>query len=1855
MANKPKYFDIEDSVTGKVYRVETDAEDATYDEAASYLESLPETEWAQYEYNPTPQQAPAAPVRSGSVVVSTPQQTRKPVAVDAKDYQLGMDTFGDLSPEVNTLSSADQKVFLGLANDPNISEDQLNQFLVARGIQAMTPEQMATSAAERKKIFAGETLPYGRVVQDNLFEGIPLPADVTSYQEKGGDGFFDQIGRSAASAWADPASLMNYLDRTKTDFFDVYADEIAKQFPDATPEELDALEEQYIGYIARRRSEAAEAGVADDNFVPWLIGQFIAVEPYDVIPIGRAAKAGTKIGRAAEKAVEGAAVGAVGDVVGQGLAISDQAQDEFDPVRTLASAGLSGVISGGVQGAGDALSEVASRSATNAKEPAAGIVVPTGDRRSKAYKQQITEAVSATQAHVDTLTEGWTNKPNIAVYNNFTKLSGINNRALGVFLSDGSVALNLERIGKKAAKEGVSVEEMTNSVIFHESLGHFALDQEYGARLDDMLDTFYTNGNTRFQQLVNEWMDDHPKQYADGDPRGVIQDPETYRRIRATEEVMAKWAEDDGVIPKKYIDTFINMVKDFLRRMNWGGYQPSYSAREVKSLLAVAQQKVLKGEATGESGQGSARYMYIGRQELEDNYYDDQAEGRAAPWNERLRNDLLRTEDAYVREMEEADPSQRETVKAKYSAEGQSRLDTGWFRGADGKWRFEISDENADLLNLPEPGKTLPLRSVLYHPDLFALYRELGEDIRVTTKVLKPHQLGSFNSETNVLTLNSQYRDALMRGAPEDQDSIVRALETTLHEVQHAIQEIEDFARGGGPNMALRNLPDRVLYKGAYNFANYIREVESVQVATLLDAVDTLKEMPEYRAYIREEVVTRRLYQKLEDARDKYRRNGKRLPWEEEKNIPEIVELKKLWNESSKRESDTRWELHKKLGLPKYILKSEGLTSKAIRFYNEMMWLANDDRVYDSYESSYKNLESKAQKVEQLANTNNKAALIQELSQDDNVKFDAYEHLFGEVEARDVEARRTLTDEGRRTFAPYSLTGIKPENYAVTFDGLGPANSQAKPAEGQPIGGVNKILDDNRYMMDDDDEDGIAPLTSADLFEIQSAQDILLQLSEGHVPQVRRWAESKRTANLGKGLTASQIRKLKRVGELDVRLYQYENLALALSDKVTQLYYKMQTGGATPQVKAAYLETMYKFKELTGHIFQDQAEIARALNFMKQLSLTKRKLKDINELLSEYDKSGVGAFESDDLFKQFAEQVQYMLASGNPMGAANMIKKVEEPYWWQYVLSIRHASMLSGLGTHAKNAYDGLMVIAREMEETLMALPGFYARKGLQGMGYDVKDGVSPQEAAARAYGLLRAALDLQTYIQTWQAFKTGHQSRSYSAKIEMTDARIGMFSKINDALYASDIFFRTFHNNANLYSLGVRKAREDGFTGVRAFEEGTANAMNPTKEMLKQARQLTDTALLVDSPSGLTNWVESGKSIRPNMDWGRQTVSFVLNMLLPFLRVTDRLLFQAIRRSPLSFLDKNTRAEWVEGGASADIAVARTLYGTALLAYYWQQAGTGDDEEGDIEGEGPVNYKKLQSLEATGYRPNSQVEGNKMVDITALNLSLNPFGTDNNIAAQVASIREAWERGAKGETEAEQIAGGIGQTLRAMLGVLASQSYAENMSTYLAPVLEKDPARQESIDSAAVGGMASQFVPAAVRQANQMLFDKERKVTRGDGSFGDRVYGRIVSGIPGLSENLPDRVDALGDTMPQGRTTFGIGNYTEIKQDPVSQEIRKLDRETKDPILSNAPSSFQLEGYTVRLTAEQQQVWNTASGQFIKEFMSLAVANPTWKTLDTATKVQFMQELKQEAYDAGKVEALKLIDPNVQIEEDEL
>ena len=137
------------------------------------------------------------------------------------------------------------------------------------------------------------------------------------------------------------------------------------------------------------------------------------------------------------------------------------------------------------------------------------------------------------------------------------------------------------------------------------------------------------------------------------------------------------------------------------------------------------------------------------------------------------------------------------------------KMATGWERGADGKWRYEMPDamikDTMDVGGghivkryeddmLWNGGK---LSDVIDAPELFKAYPHL-KDVRIETDAIMNDMPsnGEYNAKTNTITIHAdelKYMNSILN-----------------HEIQHAIQYIEGFDRGGSPRLVRGEIKKRL-------------------------------------------------------------------------------------------------------------------------------------------------------------------------------------------------------------------------------------------------------------------------------------------------------------------------------------------------------------------------------------------------------------------------------------------------------------------------------------------------------------------------------------------------------------------------------------------------------------------------------------------------------------------------------------------------------------------------------------------------------------------------------------------------------------------------------------------------------------------------------------------------------------------------------------------------------------------------------------------------------------------------------------------------------------------------------------
>lgn len=140
----------------------------------------------------------------------------------------------------------------------------------------------------------------------------------------------------------------------------------------------------------------------------------------------------------------------------------------------------------------------------------------------------------------------------------------------------------------------------------------------------------------------------------------------------------------------------------------------------------------------------------------------------------------------------------REMEEAGFDAKA-IRDTTGWERGHDGKWRYEIDDlifkqgiKFDDVVVKNQAAKSVKLKDAIEAEDLFKAYSFL-EDYELVVLDLPPRVDGWVSHGEKRIYVTSAYWD---NGVPKG-----RARSVLVHEVQHAIQRAEGFDVGGDPEM----------------------------------------------------------------------------------------------------------------------------------------------------------------------------------------------------------------------------------------------------------------------------------------------------------------------------------------------------------------------------------------------------------------------------------------------------------------------------------------------------------------------------------------------------------------------------------------------------------------------------------------------------------------------------------------------------------------------------------------------------------------------------------------------------------------------------------------------------------------------------------------------------------------------------------------------------------------------------------------------------------------------------------------------------------------------------------------------
>ena len=769
------------------------------------------------------------------------------------------------------------------------------------------------------------------------------------------------------------------------------------------------------------------------------------------------------------------------------------------------------------------------------------------------------------------------------------------------------------------------------------------------------------------------------------------------------------------------------------------------------------------------------------------------------------------------------------------------------------------------------------------------------------------------------------------------------------------------------------------------------------------------------------------------------------------------------------------------------------------------------------------------------------------------------------------------------------------------------------------INGYGRDVPSNgfRYMRRKDGQrENIGAINPNKISTVHDIDKYLEELASVNPSRKTTWEETEAEA-LARGLTPSRIAKRRGADGLASYL-RAANIALAEQlDKVAKLDQKMVDEGYSHALHEQLLEELARLKAVHARVNYDNSEVGRALNILKMVSTTKGKTQNITEAL---EKFGNEVLADPEQFMKYMMLVRQEISSGNTKGATKLVRDVFRPNAEDFIFRAWYNMLLSSPSTHVANFLGtGGNFVVDLLENTGASILG-------QGKRFSNADRIRGREVAYRVWGALKALTDAGTWTRTRESLNTGMTGNAPNSKAGASnvytgdDAAVGFVSGFLESptrlLAGSDEWWRNVLQLSNIYGLAVRNAGNKGLKGKAFWNEVQNLIDNPTKEMIDATNDYTKVLQFLDKPSAIAESLIKLQTPGVDSTVPGRIARGALRVAVPFVRTPDALIRTSIRRSGfLGAAERENINGWKAGGAERDKVKARLFMGSFLSFWIASQA-----YKGDITGEGPSEYRK--KMEWLGSHQENSI---KVGDTWYSLQGLEPVSTN------ITGIATLVERLKNGEISSDDYSKSAISLVQGIASVLTNNSYLESFANLL-EVSSGDPNVAEAALTNFIAGLASSATTPAILRSYTQATDTAIRDTTGDGSMSDRIIGRIMSAVPGLSEQLPQRFDVYG--RPRSRDKAGPDMASRVstrmeEDDPVIQELADLAEKT-DKVLVGAPgkSGIKVNGVKRRLTAEEYQQYQWLSGYWIVESIRQEMQYPEWYEMTDDEKIEIIKDI---------------------------
>ena len=457
-----------------------------------------------------------------------------------------------------------------------------------------------------------------------------------------------------------------------------------------------------------------------------------------------------------------------------------------------------------------------------------------------------------------------------------------------------------------------------------------------------------------------------------------------------------------------------------------------------------------------------------------------------------------------------------------------------------------------------------------------------------------------------------------------------------------------------------------------------------------------------------------------------------------------------------------------------------------------------------------------------------------------------------------------------------------------------------------------------------------------------------------------------------------------------------------------------------------------------------------------------------------------------------------------------------------------------------------------------------------------MRDGLGPDTEKAMA--LFRTGVDADRSADAWDLGRTTFGNKVLTRALRFTSDAIEGLTKIPQGL----AFRESLYRNAKLLAM------HEGGTAADVTAATDRYLANPTSEMVLNATAAGERAVFKNQTVLGQMAAKLKGALAESPHPMAQLARVGVEATIPFTRVPSAALMQGVERSPIGLVSALADAAFGHGSPEAEAIATRVskgLTGTAAAA----GLGLALYKAGKLTGAEPDDPRQRAMWQLQGRVPNAIKLGDRWQSIT----TLGPYAFPLLFTANLAQARDAERAGA---TTADQAA----SALHAGGAMLTESSYLRAL-----PMLGE--ASRGGAGLARLGaGMVP--VPGVVRAAESATDPYQREART--------LPAMVQSRIPGIAEQLPVRLDALGRPMANDQSVagaLGLSRGSDVIHTPA------VDSAARYGVAIGYPSqTLTVRGVSQPMTPEEYRQLLTMRGPTIERAVSQVAASPAFAALPT-------------------------------------